>query len=199
MELQVAGDVTLPLIREHMNDCQVSMNWGEACPPVAHCHAPRSRTRDQFVSPTLCPPGLPKLHFQPKSVITYCCITSKLRIIKRIYEIKIISIISNKHINTLKYHVSCTDGKISVRINLFLLSIFPPQSHSVGGFFFRVGLSLLSQHSQKVLCVEVSSVLQLQHPTRPAENVITTKGLQERKTPLLLNGTTVQKQLIKIN
>ena len=32
----------------------------------------------------------------------------------------------------------------------------------------------------------------LQHPTRPIENVVTTKNLQERKTQLL-NGTTVEK------
>ena len=81
-------------------------------------------------------------------------------------------------------------------------------------FLFPVGLSLLSQHSQQVLLgVEVSSVSwlgqltvgveakrqnKLQHPTRPVANVvITTKGLEERKTQLL-NGTTVEKYVIKI-
>ena len=61
-------------------------------------------------------------------------------------------------IYTSKYHVSCTDGKISLRINLFLLPIFP-SSHSRDVFFFRVGLSSLTRHSQQILLgVEVSSV-----------------------------------------
>ena len=55
----------------------------------------------------------------------------------------------------------------NVRINLFLLPIFPPSSHSI-----------------------VS--LKLQYPTKPVEKAaLTTKGLQERKTQLL-NGTTVE-------
>ena len=68
-------------------------------------------------------------------------------------------------LNTVKYHVSCTDGKISVRINLLFY------------LFFQRG------RRQK----------KLQHPTRPVENVaLTTKGLEEIKTQLL-NGTTVEK------
>ena len=61
---------------------------------------------------------------------------------------------------TFIYHVSCTDGKISVRIYLFLLPIFPLSSHSIFVFFFfSVGLSLFSQHSQQVLLfIEGSSV-----------------------------------------
>ena len=56
-------------------------------------------------------------------------------------------------INTFKFHVSCTDGKISVRIKLELP--FSPSSHSIVLF----------------------------------ENVvITTKGLQERKTTIELDG-----------
>jgi hypothetical protein len=35
------------------------------------------------------------------------------------------------NVNTCKYHVSYTDGKISVRIHLFLLPIFPPSPHSI--------------------------------------------------------------------
>ena len=31
-------------------------------------------------------------------------------------------------INTFKYHVSCTDGKISVKINLLFYLYFPPSS-----------------------------------------------------------------------
>ena len=30
---------------------------------------------------------------------------------------------------TFKYHVSCTDGKISVRINVLFYLYFPPSSH----------------------------------------------------------------------
>ena len=46
-----------------------------------------------------------------------------------------------------------------VRINLFLLPIFPPSSHSIVVSFFPVGLSSLSRHSQQVLFGdEVSSV-----------------------------------------
>ena len=43
--------------------------------------------------------------------------------------------------------------------SIFLLPIFPPSSHSMVVFFFPVGLSMLSQHSQRVLLgVEVFSV-----------------------------------------
>ena len=63
--------------------------------------------------------------------------------------------------------------------------------------FVPVGLSLLTRHFQQILLgVDVSSV-KLQHPLRPAENVmITMKDLQERTQ--LLNGTTVKK-IIPIN
>ena len=67
----------------------------------------------------------------------------------------------------------------NVRINLFLLPIFPQSSLSIVVFFFPVRFSSLTQHSE--------------HPTRPVENVVLmTKGLQERKTQLL-NGMTVEK------
>ena len=62
----------------------------------------------------------------------------------------------NQHSSILiiKYeYFSCTNVKISVRINLFLLPIFPPLSHSIAVFFFPVGLSSLMQHSQQVLWV----------------------------------------------
>ena len=102
--------------------------------------------------------------------------------------------------NTFKCHVSCTDGKISVRIiyfnylfstivpltscvffpvglspltrhfQHFLLPIFPPSSHSQV-VFFPVGLSCLNQETEET--------------TRPVENVaLTAKGLQERKLKL---------------
>ena len=60
---------------------------------------------------------------------------------------------------------------VEARNNLFLLPIFPPSSHSIVVFFFPAGLSLLSQNSQQVL-LGVENV------------VITTKGLQERKTTI---------------
>ena len=86
--------------------------------------------------------------------------------------------------NTFKYHVSCTDGKISVQINLFLLPIFLPSSHSIVMFFFPVGFSSLKRHSQQALLgAEVSSVSE--PASRPVENVVlTTKGLQERKNSI---------------
>ena len=44
-------------------------------------------------------------------------------------------------------------------IYLFLLPIFPPSSYSIVVFFFLVGLSSITRHSQQVLSgVEVSSV-----------------------------------------
>jgi hypothetical protein len=62
-------------------------------------------------------------------------------------------------LNTFKYQVSWIDEKVSVRINLFLLPIFPPSSHSIVVFSFPVGISSLTRHSQQVLLgVEVSSV-----------------------------------------
>ena len=96
-------------------------------------------------------------------------------------------------INIFKYHVSCTDGKISVRINLSLLPTSPPSFHSIVVFYF-LGLSLLSQHSQQVLLgVGVSYISWLGQLTVGVENVvIPTKFLQEGKTQLL-NGTTVGK------
>ena len=85
------------------------------------------------------------------------------------------------------------------RNNLFLLPIFPPSSHSIVVFFFPVGISSLTRHSQQVQQELRMSTAQarrqkkLQHPTRSVENVaLTTKGLQERKTQLL-NGTTLEK------
>ena len=81
-----------------------------------------------------------------------------------------------------KYHVSCTDGKISVRNNLFLLPIFPPSSHPSIVCFFPVGISLLIQHFQQVLwvlkCLLSQKTERTSTPTRPVENVVLTmKGL----------------------
>ena len=54
-------------------------------------------------------------------------------------------------INTFKYHVSCTDGKISVRINLLFYLYFPPSSHPKFVCFFPVGLLLLIKQFQQIL------------------------------------------------
>ena len=68
-----------------------------------------------------------------------------------------------KSINTFKCHVSCTDGKISVRINLSFYLFFPPLSHPTVVCFF------------------------------PFENVVlTTKGILKRNIQLL-DGMTVEK------
>ena len=77
---------------------------------------------------------------------------------------------------SFKYHVSYTDGKISVRIKLELS--FSPSSHLIVVFLFPVGLSSLSRHFQQVI-LGVKNV------------VITTKNLQKKIQ--LLNGTTVKK------
>ena len=56
--------------------------------------------------------------------------------------------------------------------------------------FFPVGLSLLIQHFQEALWVLKAE--ETSTPTRPVENVLTPKGLQERNT-LPLDGRTVAK------
>ena len=51
----------------------------------------------------------------------------------RTHEILMDSKLDSKGIpNTFKYHVSCTDGNISLIINLFYL-YFPPSSHPTFG------------------------------------------------------------------
>ena len=82
-----------------------------------------------------------------------------------------------------KYHVSCTDGKISVRINLLFYLIFPSSSHPTF-VCFSCRPFVLSPSQE----TEITST-----PSRPVENVVlTTKGLQERNTQML-DGTTVEK------
>ena len=67
-------------------------------------------------------------------------------------------------INTFIYHVSCTDGKISVRI-----------------IYFHYLMSTAQAKRQET-----------EETTRPVENfTLATKGLQERKQ--LVIGTTVEK------
>ena len=61
--------------------------------------------------------------------------------------------IYRNYYNNFKYHVSCTDGKISVRINLLFYIYFPPSSHLTFVCFYPVGFSLLIQHFQQVLWV----------------------------------------------
>ena len=77
--------------------------------------------------------------------------------------------------NTFKYHVSCTDGKISVIINVLFYLYFSPSFHLIYVCFCP---------NQET---EVTST-----PTRSVENVvITTRGLQDRNN-LLLDGRTVE-------
>ena len=68
-----------------------------------------------------------------------------------------------KGINNFNYHVSCTDGKISVRIIYFYYLFFHRRP---------IQLSTAQARRQK----------KLQYPTRPVKNVaLTMRGLQERK------------------
>jgi hypothetical protein len=101
-------------------------------------------------------------------------------------------------VNTFKYHVTCTDGKISVRINLLFYLYFPPSFHLTVVFFCPVGLLLLIQHFQQVLWV-LKLLLSPAQAMRPVENVVlTTKGLQDRKIKLL-DGVTVENKGKTIN
>ena len=81
-------------------------------------------------------------------------------------------------INTFKYHVSCSDGKISVRINLSFYLYFPPSNICM--FLFCRPLVII-EFSTGLVGVEVTSKL-----TRPVEN-----GLQDRNIHIL-DGTTVE-------
>ena len=75
--------------------------------------------------------------------------------------------------NVFKYHVSCTDGKISVKkIGIILIFRFRRRPIQLV-LFVPVGLPSFL-HLLQVLCGK------LIHPTRLAEDVRTTKGLQER-------------------
>ena len=66
-------------------------------------------------------------------------------------------------INTFKYHVSCTEGKISVRIIYFY-------------YYFSIVVPL------QLSTAQARRQKNFQHPIRHVENVaLTTKGLQERK------------------
>ena len=59
---------------------------------------------------------------------------------------------------TFKYHVSCTDEKVSVRINLFLLPIFPPSSHPTVVFLSCRPFVVNTTFSTDLVGVQVSSV-----------------------------------------
>ena len=85
-----------------------------------------------------------------------------------------------ERINSIfKYHISCTEGKISVRINLLVYLYLPPSFHLTVVCYCPVGQE-----------TEVTST-----PTRPVENVVlTTKGLQERNIQVL-DGTTVENKV----
>ena len=70
-------------------------------------------------------------------------------VITIIIIIIIIIIIKTEYINTYKYHVQCSDGKISVRI--ILITYFSTFVTLTSCVFFPVGLSSLTRHFQKVL------------------------------------------------
>ena len=86
--------------------------------------------------------------------------------------------------NTLKYHVSCTGGKISVRINYFYCLFFHRRpTHKL--CFLSCRLIVVNAIFSTGLVVSSVSGLgswQLKFSTRPVANVVwTSKGLQERK------------------
>ena len=78
---------------------------------------------------------------------------------------------------------------------IYYFTYFSPSSHLTLVCFFPVGLSLLI-NLQQVLKFLLSTVncpnQETEETSRPVENVLTTKGLQERNTQML-NGTTVEK------
>jgi hypothetical protein len=82
-------------------------------------------------------------------------------------------------LHVFKYHVSCTDGKISVSIKIGITFIFRFHRCPIQLIMFvPVDLSsFLRQFQQILLGVDVFCP----HPTRSAENVVRmTKGLQEQ-------------------
>ena len=99
------------------------------------------------------------------------------------------------NINTFKYHVFCTDGKISVRINLPLFSIVVPSIICM--FLSCMPFVVITTLSTGLVGVEVTSVSYPSQetevtatPSRPVDNVvIATKGLQDRNTNIIA-GTT---------
>ena len=91
-------------------------------------------------------------------------------------------------VNNIKYHVSCTDGKISVRINLLFYLFFTVVPSNVVFLSCRPFVMNMTS-STGLVGVEVSFVCPSQEteetstPRRPVKNVIImTKGLQERNT-----------------
>ena len=102
------------------------------------------------------------------------------------------SFLQSRQYNTFKYHVSCTDGNISVRINLLFYLYFLPSSHPTSVCFFPVGLSLL------ISTVNFPSQ-ETKVTSTPVENaVLTTKGLQERNIQML-DGMTVENKGKTVN
>ena len=99
-------------------------------------------------------------------------------------------------INTFKYHVLYTDGKISVRINLLFYLYFPSSFHLTVVCFcpvkaYKTEISTVNCPSQET---EVTSTT-----TRPVANVVlTTKGLQERNIQIL-DGMTMENKGKTIN
>ena len=65
---------------------------------------------------------------------------------------------------------------------IYYFTYFSPSSHLTLVCFFPVGLSLLIQHFQQVLKFRLSPNQETEETSRPVENVLKTKGLQERNT-----------------
>ena len=98
------------------------------------------------------------------SLILYCVMRTELHLSVRCVQYLVIGfpayvltltimLIKVIIVNTSKYHVSCTHGKISVRISLLFYLYFPPSSHPTVVCFFPVDLSSLIEHFQQILWV----------------------------------------------
>ena len=104
------------------------------------------------------------------------------------------------YVNTFKYHVSCTDGKISVRIDEFFLHFFTVvpfngflscrpfivittflRSCLMLKFLLSPSLDSWQWFELQLSTAQARRQKKLQRRTRPFENVISKEGLQERK------------------
>ena len=93
----------------------------------------------------------------------------------------------------LKYYVSCSDGKISFRINLFYLFFTVVPSNTCAFLLFRpFFVNTTFSTSLQVSSVSWLGQFAVNRTSRPVENVVlTSKGLQERNTQVL-DGTTMK-------
>jgi hypothetical protein len=90
----------------------------------------------------------------------------------------------------IKFHAPM--GRFQLEL-ISYFTYFSPSSHSTIVCFYPVGFSSLIRHFQQVLWVLkfLLSPSLAPRPTRPVENVLTTKCLQDRNIQLL-DGTTVE-------